>query len=103
MSEQRHAVQPIDADAPGARSEPEPEPTTATTSAVPRHVAMIMDGNGRWAARRGLERVAGHERGTENIRRITQAAAELGIEYLTLWAFSTENWRRPAEEIAGIM
>jgi undecaprenyl diphosphate synthase len=71
--------------------------------AVPRHVAIIMDGNGRWAASRGLPRIAGHERGTENIRRITFAAGELGIEYLTLWAFSTENWRRPVAEIEGIM
>jgi undecaprenyl diphosphate synthase len=70
---------------------------------VPCHVAIIMDGNGRWAASRGLPRIAGHERGTENIRRITHAAVELGIKYLTLWAFSTDNWRRPAEEIAGIM
>jgi undecaprenyl diphosphate synthase len=71
--------------------------------AIPRHVAIIMDGNGRWAARRGLPRVAGHERGTDNIRRITHTAGEIGIKYLTLWAFSTENWRRPAEEIQGIM
>jgi undecaprenyl diphosphate synthase len=62
-----------------------------------------MDGNGRWAAQRGLPRVAGHERGTDNIRPITYAAGDLGIKYLTLWAFSTENWRRPAEEIEGIM
>jgi undecaprenyl diphosphate synthase len=73
------------------------------SDAVPRHVAIIMDGNGRWAARRGLPRVAGHERGTDNIRRITFTAGEIGIRYLTLWAFSTENWRRPAEEIEGIM
>ena len=71
--------------------------------AIPRHVAVIMDGNGRWAAKRGLPRVAGHERGTDNIRRITFAAGEIGIRYLTLWAFSTENWRRPADEISGIM
>jgi undecaprenyl diphosphate synthase len=70
---------------------------------VPRHVAIIMDGNGRWAARRGLPRIVGHERGTDNIRRITFAAGELGIRYLTLWAFSTENWRRPADEVQGIM
>jgi undecaprenyl diphosphate synthase len=69
----------------------------------PRHVAIIMDGNGRWAAQRGLPRIAGHEQGTENIRRITHAAVNLGIEYLTLWAFSTENWRRPVDEIHGIM
>lgn len=70
---------------------------------LPRHVAIIMDGNGRWAAKRGLPRVAGHERGTDNIRRITFAAGEIGIKFLTLWAFSTENWRRPAAEIQGIM
>jgi undecaprenyl diphosphate synthase len=70
---------------------------------IPRHVAMIMDGNGRWAARRGLPRIAGHEAGTENIRRITFAAGEIGIKYLTLWAFSTENWRRPADEVQGII
>jgi undecaprenyl diphosphate synthase len=70
---------------------------------VPRHVAIIMDGNGRWAARQGLPRIRGHEQGTENIRRITFAAGELGIDYLTLWAFSTENWRRPPDEIAGIL
>jgi undecaprenyl diphosphate synthase len=70
---------------------------------VPEHVAIIMDGNGRWAARRGLPRVVGHERGTDNIRPITFAAGDLGIKYLTLWAFSTENWRRPADEIQGIM
>ena len=73
------------------------------SSRVPGHVAIIMDGNGRWAAQRGLPRLAGHEAGTENIRRITFKAGELGIKYLTLWAFSTENWRRPAEEVSGIM
>jgi undecaprenyl diphosphate synthase len=78
-------------------------PVAATPDRVPRHVAIIMDGNGRWAQRQGLPRIKGHEQGTENIRRITQTAGELGIEYLTLWAFSTENWRRPADEIAGIM
>jgi undecaprenyl diphosphate synthase len=70
---------------------------------IPRHVAIIMDGNGRWAAQRGLPRLAGHDAGTENIRRITFKAGELGIRYLTLWAFSTENWRRPPEEVQGIM
>lgn len=96
-------------------SAPESEPTSprnaelaAAVAAlpleqIPRHVAIIMDGNGRWAARRGLPRVAGHERGTDNIRRITFTAGEIGIRYLTLWAFSTENWRRPADEIQGIM
>jgi undecaprenyl diphosphate synthase len=70
---------------------------------VPTHVAIIMDGNGRWATKRGLPRIAGHEAGTENIRRITERAGELGIKYLTLWAFSTENWRRPHDEVAGIL
>jgi undecaprenyl diphosphate synthase len=86
---------------------PDEEPSIGSSDdialAVPRHVAIIMDGNGRWAARRGLPRVAGHERGTDNIRPITFAAGDLGIKYLTLWAFSTENWRRPADEIQGIM
>ena len=62
-----------------------------------------MDGNGRWAAQRGLPRLAGHQHGTDNIRRITTAAAEIGVEFLTLWAFSTDNWRRPREEIEGIL
>ena len=79
------------------------EPEPAAPAVVPRHVAIIMDGNGRWAAERGMPRIAGHERGTENIRRITETAVHLGIEFLTLWAFSTENWRRPRDEIAGIM
>lgn len=70
---------------------------------VPAHVAIIMDGNGRWATSRGLPRISGHEAGTENIRRITTAAGELGIKYLTLWAFSTENWKRPREEVDGIL
>jgi undecaprenyl diphosphate synthase len=73
------------------------------SSQVPNHVAIIMDGNGRWAAQRGLPRLAGHDAGTENIRRITFKAGELGIKYLTLWAFSTENWRRPQDEVRGIM
>jgi undecaprenyl diphosphate synthase len=70
---------------------------------VPEHVAIIMDGNGRWATSRGLPRLSGHEAGTENIRRITSAAGEIGIKYLTLWAFSTENWRRPKDEVEGIL
>ena len=70
---------------------------------VPRHVAIIMDGNGRWAQKRGLPRIRGHEAGTENIRRITTRAGELGISYLTFWAFSTENWSRPDDEVEGIL
>jgi undecaprenyl diphosphate synthase len=75
----------------------------AHPAAIPRHVAIIMDGNGRWAAQRGLPRLSGHQHGTSNIRRITTAAAELGVEFLTLWAFSTDNWRRPRDEIDGIL
>lgn len=70
---------------------------------IPRHVAMIMDGNGRWAIGRGLPRVAGHQAGTENLRRIIRACVEFGVEYLTIYAFSTENWGRPQEEIDGLM
>jgi undecaprenyl diphosphate synthase len=70
---------------------------------VPRHVAIIMDGNGRWAKRRHLPRIAGHRRGVEAVRATVRACAERGIEYLTLFAFSSENWRRPAEEVALLM
>ncbi|MGQ9599885.1 MAG: isoprenyl transferase [Anaerolineae bacterium] len=70
---------------------------------VPRHVAIIMDGNGRWARARGLPRLAGHRAGTENIRPILEASVEFGIETLTIWAFSTENWRRPEEEVKGLL
>jgi len=70
---------------------------------VPRHVAIIMDGNGRWAKARGLPRLAGHRAGTENLRTIIRASAKFGIEYLTLYAFSTENWSRPKAEISGLM
>lgn len=66
---------------------------------VPRHVAIIMDGNGRWATARHLPRTAGHERGVEALRRTVDAAGELGIQYLTVFSFSTENWRRPAAEV----
>ena len=71
--------------------------------AVPRHVAIIMDGNGRWAQRRGLPRLAGHRAGTDNVRPILKACADYGVEYLTIYAFSTENWRRPVEEVLGLM
>jgi undecaprenyl diphosphate synthase len=69
----------------------------------PRHVAIIMDGNGRWAISRGLPRVAGHKAGTENLRRIIRSSVEFGVKYLTIYAFSTENWGRPPEEVAGLM
>lgn len=72
-------------------------------SRLPRHIAIIMDGNGRWAQKRGLPRTAGHKAGAETFRRIGIACRDLGIEYLTVYAFSTENWKRPAEEVDTIM
>jgi undecaprenyl diphosphate synthase len=71
--------------------------------AVPRHVAIIMDGNGRWAKARGLPRLAGHRAGTENLRPILESSVEFGIDILTIWAFSTENWRRPETEVKGLL
>ena len=70
---------------------------------IPRHVAVIMDGNGRWAARHGVERIFGHEHGVEGVRSTVEGAGEIGIEYLTLYAFSTENWKRPKNEINALM
>lgn len=75
----------------------------ANRPAPPRHIAIIMDGNGRWAKKRGLPRTAGHAAGAETFRRIANYCRELGVEYLTVYAFSTENWKRSAEEISGIM
>ena len=72
-------------------------------SAIPRHVAIIMDGNGRWAKKRHLPRIAGHRQGVEAVRTAITTAGELGVEALTLYAFSSENWRRPASEIADLM
>ncbi|MGQ9500980.1 MAG: isoprenyl transferase [Anaerolineae bacterium] len=72
-------------------------------SRVPQHVGIIMDGNGRWAQRRGLPRLAGHRAGVENIRRVLRACVELGIKMLTIYAFSTENWKRPEEEVQGLL
>ncbi|KTT76762.1 isoprenyl transferase [Sphingomonas endophytica] len=77
-----------------------PQPVAAI---LPRHVAIIMDGNGRWAAARRMPRAMGHRAGVEAVRTVTRAARALGIEALTLYAFSSENWRRPAEEIGGLM
>ena len=72
-------------------------------AAVPRHVAIIMDGNGRWAKARGLPRAAGHRQGAEAARKVLRAAGEAGVECLTLYAFSSENWRRPQDEISDLM
>jgi len=76
---------------------------TPPGSKIPTHVAIIMDGNGRWALSRGLPRLVGHRAGTENLRRIIRACVEFGVKYLTIYAFSTENWGRPREEIDGLM
>lgn len=78
-------------------------PTNATAAHGIKHLAIIMDGNGRWAKRRNLPRLAGHKAGTENLRRVLKACKEQGIRIVTLYAFSTENWKRPAEEVNGLM
>lgn len=75
----------------------------AAASATPRHVAIIMDGNGRWAKARHLPRAAGHRKGMEAVRAVVRAAGELGIEYLTLFGFSSENWKRPEDEVKDLM
>ena len=89
------------------RLSPEPEDQLATAQPCvlvpPRHVAIIMDGNGRWAKRRGLPRFEGHRRGVEAVRRSVKTALELGVEFLTMFSFSNENWSRPAAEIAELM
>lgn len=84
-----------------ARAAPVPQAATGT-GALPRHVAIIMDGNGRWAKARFLPRLAGHKAGVEAVRRVTRHARRLGIEALTLYAFSSENWRRPDEEVSDL-
>lgn len=73
------------------------------SAAVPRHVAIVMDGNGRWASKRFLPRIAGHRQGVESLRRMVKAAAAQGVRVLTVFAFSSENWKRPQEEVSGLM
>ncbi len=80
-----------------------PLPANPDPSPGPQHIAIIMDGNGRWAKARGLPRVAGHRRGADAVRRIIRCAGELGVPVLTLFAFSTENWTRPADEVSDLM
>ncbi len=77
--------------------------SSPSSEQIPTHIAIIMDGNGRWALSRGLPRLAGHRAGTENLRRVIEACVEFGVQYLTLYAFSTENWGRPIEEVRGLM
>ena len=78
-----------------------PKPDALLT--IPRHIAIIMDGNGRWAKERGLPRTEGHRRGAESVRAMTEACRELGVQYLTLYAFSSENWKRPKREVDALM
>ncbi len=73
------------------------------TSGLPRHIAIILDGNGRWAKKRGLPRTAGHAAGSENFRKIATYCRDIGVDYLTVYAFSTENWKRPEDEVKSIM
>lgn len=80
-----------------------PRDKTDLPEKIPQHVAIIMDGNGRWALSRGLPRLRGHRAGTENLRRVIEACVEFGVKVLTLYAFSTENWGRPVEEVTGLM
>src|ERR1700733_11162789 len=70
---------------------------------IPRHIAVIMDGNGRWAKERGLPRTEGHRRGADSVQEIVEACGELGVEFLTMYAFSTENWKRPKTEVSALM
>jgi undecaprenyl diphosphate synthase len=77
--------------------------TPSGPAKVPQHIAIIMDGNGRWAQQRGLPRLEGHRRGVETVRTVVDAARELGVRYITLYAFSVENWKRPANEVSGLM
>ena len=72
-------------------------------TAVPHHIGIIMDGNGRWAQARGLPRLAGHQAGVDNIRRILEHCVQRGVKVLTIYAFSTENWQRPPDEVSGLM
>ena len=88
------------ADKPSVKASPG---RTSDDAALPRHVAIIMDGNGRWAAARGLPRFEGHRRGLEALRRAVRASIEIGIEYLTIFSFSSENWTRPAAEVTELM
>src|SRR2546427_51259 len=84
-------------------SMPNPDDGTLANDGIPRHVAIIMDGNSRWARSHGADRDTGHEAGTENIRQIIEAFGDRGVQYLTLYAFSTENWGRPKDEVTGLM
>ena len=77
--------------------------TIPVVTEIPKHIAVIMDGNGRWARKRFLPRIAGHKRGAETIRDLVKSCSDMNVEYLTLFAFSSENWRRPADEVSFLM
>jgi len=96
-------VRPFAAPAADRATAMESGAPVSASAGLPRHVAIIMDGNGRWAKKRHLPRVAGHRQGVEAVRRVARAARELGIEALTLYAFSSENWRRPQDEVSDLM
>ena len=81
---------------------PIPNPQSSIKK-IPRHVALIMDGNGRWAQERGLSRIEGHKEGAQSVRAVLRAAAKAGVEFITVYAFSTENWKRPPQEVDGLM
>lgn len=78
-------------------------PDSIDPESIPRHVAIIMDGNGRWAKRQGKPRLFGHKNGVNSVQEVVECAGDLGVEVLTLYAFSTENWKRPADEVGGLM
>ncbi|SKA91754.1 undecaprenyl diphosphate synthase [Prosthecobacter debontii] len=80
-----------------------PTPPSEELKCIPRHIAIIMDGNGRWAKERGLPRTEGHRSGADTVRRVTEVCGEMGVEYLTLYAFSSENWKRPKREVDALM
>lgn len=88
---------------PEAHSDERLQEELKNSGAIPSHIAIIMDGNGRWARKRGLPRVAGHKRGVDTVREIVETCAELGVKYLTLYTFSTENWNRPKDEVSTLM
>lgn len=88
---------------PSREKKPESVPAPEVPGILPRHIAVIMDGNGRWARQRGLPRLSGHRAGTEALRRLIEGCADLEIPQLTIYAFSTENWKRPAHEVRGLM
>lgn len=86
-----------------ARTDERLQEELKASGAIPSHIAIIMDGNGRWARKRGLPRVAGHKKGVDTVREIVEVCAELGVKYLTLYTFSTENWNRPKDEVSTLM